>query len=65
MKIIIEELTKSQRYHKRQMEDNLQQIKNKEESIEILKVANEKHVAAISEIDNYIGKLQEHGKDGR
>jgi hypothetical protein len=54
LEIILDELKRTLKYHKRQLEDNMLQIKNKEESISMLKEANEKHVEAINQIIDFI-----------
>jgi flagellar motility protein MotE (MotC chaperone) len=57
--IIVDELFRSQKYHIRQLQENLNDIRNKEESIEMLKKANEKHKNIIEAIDQHIEKLKE------
>jgi flagellar motility protein MotE (MotC chaperone) len=61
--IIMDELFRSQKYHIRQLQENLNDIRNKEESIELLKKANEKHLSVIEAIDQHIEKLKEGDKN--
>ena len=58
MQYVIDELTKSLRYHRRQMDDTLNKIKNSEESIAMLKESNQKHTQAIEEIANHLDQLE-------
>jgi repressor of nif and glnA expression len=58
MQYVVDELTKSLRYHMRQLDENLQTIKHREESIEKLKEGNEKHKQAIEEIEFYLDQLE-------
>jgi hypothetical protein len=51
MDLAIEELKRSQKYHLRQHEENLQTIRRNEESNELIKVANKKHEQIIEEIN--------------
>jgi hypothetical protein len=60
MKHVQDELAKSQRYHLRQLEDNLQKIRTYEEVIEDLKRRNEEHKAAITEIGVFLESLAQH-----
>lgn len=56
MEIILDELKKTLKYHQRQLQDNLNQIQNKDESIAMLKDSNKKHVEAIQQIEGFIKK---------
>jgi chromosome segregation ATPase len=58
MKHVIDELQKSQRYHLRQLEENLNKMRSYEETIEDLKVRNESHKEAISEIRALLEQLE-------
>lgn len=58
MEIVLEELKRTLKYHQRQHDDNLHQIKSKEESISMLKEANNKHVEAIKQIEDFIKQQQ-------
>ncbi|WP_445505792.1 hypothetical protein [Niallia sp. 03091] len=62
MEIIIDELVRSQRYHQRQLDENIQQIRNKEESIAVLKNANETHIKVLNELGQFIDKLKSEDK---
>ena len=57
MKHVLDELQKSQKYHLRQLEDNLRKIKLNEEANEVLKTSNEKHREAITEISKFIESI--------
>jgi hypothetical protein len=63
MEIILDELTRAQKYHIRQLQENLNDIRNKEESIQLLKKANEKHLSIIEAIDQHIEKLKTEVED--
>lgn len=54
MELAIEELQRSMKYHQRQLEENLQNIRGKEEAIELLKVANEKEIFIMDQINKAI-----------
>lgn len=56
MELILDELKRTLKYHKRQLDDNLSQIQSKEEAINMLKEANKKHIEAMNEIDAFIKK---------
>jgi ATP:corrinoid adenosyltransferase len=58
MQYVVDELTKSLRYHMRQLEENLNKIKQREESIESLNEGNEKHKQAIEQIEFYLDQLE-------
>jgi len=58
MNYVLDELQKSQKYHLRQLEENVRKIQLSEESIADLKVRNEKHRQAISEIGQFIESLE-------
>lgn len=58
MKYVIDELTKSLRYHRRQMDENVNKIRHSEESIAMLKESNVKHSQAIEEIENHLDELE-------
>jgi signal transduction histidine kinase len=64
MKHVIDELQKSQRYHLRQLEENLNKIRTYEEAGEDLKVRNESHKEAISEIRSLLEQLEKAEQDG-
>jgi len=57
LKHVLDELQKSQKYHLRQLEDNLRKIKLNEEANEVLKTSNEKHREAITEISKFIESI--------
>jgi hypothetical protein len=59
MQFVLDELQKSQKYHLRQLEENLNKIRLSEETIADLKTRNEKHKQAISEIGQFIERLEE------
>ncbi|WLR53585.1 hypothetical protein LC048_13740 [Mesobacillus subterraneus] len=63
MEIILDELIRAQKYHKRQLQDNLDDIRRKEESIVLLKEANEKHISIVEAIDKHIEKLKAESGD--
>lgn len=54
----IAELQRSLTYHQKQLEENIQNIERKQESIDLLLTANEKHVEIIFEIKEAMKKLQ-------
>lgn len=54
MELAIDELKRSQKYHIRQLDENLNEIRSKEEAIEMLKKSNEKHIQIIEQIDQLI-----------
>lgn len=58
MNLVIDELRRTQKYHLKQLEENLQSIRNKEESIEMLKAANEKHRETLEQIGEAVKKLE-------
>jgi uncharacterized protein Yka (UPF0111/DUF47 family) len=58
MKLAIEELYRSQKYHQRQLEENLQSIRSKEEAIELLKQSNEKHIQVIDQINALVEQIK-------
>lgn len=58
MELAIEELCRSQKYHQRQLEENLQSIRSKEEAIELLKQSNEKHIQIINQINALIEQVK-------
>jgi hypothetical protein len=62
MQHVIDELSKSHRYHLRQLDDNLNKIKFSEESIESLKQANLKHKEAIEQIETLLEQLEKTEK---
>lgn len=59
MELAIEELKRSQKYHLRQLEENLQTIRRNEESNELLKVATKKHEQIIDEINLLIETVKQ------
>jgi uncharacterized protein Yka (UPF0111/DUF47 family) len=58
MELAIEELCRSRTYHLKQLEENLQSIRNKEEAIELLKQSNEKHIQVIDQINALIEQVK-------
>jgi repressor of nif and glnA expression len=62
MRFVIDELTKSLRYHMRQLDDNLNKIERSEESIVMLKEKNLDHHKAIEEIEFYLDQLEKSEK---
>jgi repressor of nif and glnA expression len=62
MRFVIDELTKSLRYHMRQLDDNLNKIERSEESIAMLKEKNLDHHKAIEEIEFYLDQLEKSEK---
>jgi hypothetical protein len=58
VELAIEELYRSQKYHLKQLEENLQIIRNKEEAIELLKQSNQKHVQIIDQINALIEQVK-------
>jgi hypothetical protein len=54
----LDELKRAHSYHQRQLEENIQKIQHKEESIELLKKANEKHAEILGEISKALGILK-------
>jgi flagellar motility protein MotE (MotC chaperone) len=56
---VLDELKRSLKYHQRQLDDNLSQIKAKGESISILKEANKKHEEIIQEFEKFIKEHEE------
>jgi hypothetical protein len=59
MELAIEELCRSQKYHLKQLEENLQSIRSKEEAIELLKQSNEKHKEVIKQITALIETVKQ------
>jgi hypothetical protein len=58
MELALEELYRSQKYHYKQLEENLQSIRNKEEAIELLKQSNQRHVQIIDQINALIEQVK-------
>jgi uncharacterized protein Yka (UPF0111/DUF47 family) len=58
MDFAIRELYRTQKYHLRQLEDNLSKIKSYQEAIETLKQGNETHRKTIEEIGQAIEMLE-------
>jgi flagellar motility protein MotE (MotC chaperone) len=58
MKYVIDELSKSLRYHMRQLEDNLRNIEHKKEAVAMLEEKNQQHEQAIQEINHYLDELE-------
>jgi hypothetical protein len=58
MEYVLDELQKSQKYHLRQLEENLNKIRLSEETVADLKIRNERHKQAITEIGEFIEKLK-------
>jgi prefoldin subunit 5 len=58
MKLVIDELRRTQKYHLRQLEENLQKIKSYEEAIEVLKQGNEKHRQTLEQIGQALEVLE-------
>lgn len=54
MQLAVDELGRSLKYHTKQLEENLQSIRNKEETIELLKESNKKHISIIEQISKAI-----------
>lgn len=54
MEYALEELYRSLKYHSRQLEENLTDIRFKEEAIESLKTSNEKHIAIIKQLEQAV-----------
>jgi hypothetical protein len=54
MELALDELYRSQKYHLKQLEENLQSIRSKEEAIQMLKEANEKEKRIIEQINKAI-----------
>jgi hypothetical protein len=59
MELAIDEIYRSQRYHIKQLEENLQSIRSKEEAIELLKTANKKHIQIIEQINELVEKVKD------
>jgi uncharacterized alpha-E superfamily protein len=57
MKLVLDELKKSLRYHQRQLQENLDKIKSNEESNVMLKEKSKVHEATIEEIEKVIEGL--------
>jgi repressor of nif and glnA expression len=62
MQYVVDELTKSLRYHLRQLEENINKIERSEESIAMLKEKNLDHHKAIEEIEFYLDQLEKSEK---
>lgn len=62
MLFAIDELAKSLKYHRNQLEDNLRKIQFNLESNESLKACNIKHEETIKQIEEAIERLSEDGK---
>jgi len=62
MQFVIDELSKSLRYHIRQLDENLNKIESSEQSIEMLKEKNLDHHKAIEEIEFYLEQLEKTEK---
>lgn len=58
MNHVIDELTKSLKYHKRQLRDNETDMKKKMESVDFLRQSNLQHAEAIMEIEEYLEHLK-------
>jgi prefoldin subunit 5 len=58
MNLAIDELRRTQKYHLRQLEENLQKIKSYEEAIEVLKKGNEKHRETLEQIGQALEVLE-------
>ncbi|WP_226085676.1 hypothetical protein [Mesobacillus sp. S13] len=58
MKHVIDELQKSLKYHKRQLEDNQNKIQLNEESVKSLKEKNLDHESAINEIESHLNQIR-------
>lgn len=58
MHLAIDELYRSRKYHLKQLEENLQSIRSKEEAIEVLKVANEQEKQFIEQLSQAIDLMQ-------
>lgn len=58
MQYVIDELSKSLRYHMRQLDENLNKIKSNEESTASLKERNMRHHQAIEEIEYHLDQLE-------
>lgn len=54
MHLALDELYRSRKYHLKQLEENLQSIRSKEEAIDGLKVANEKEKQTIEQLSQAI-----------
>lgn len=62
MQFVLDELSKSLKYHQKQLESNLNDIQRKKESIEMLESANLRHEQAIIELRTHIGELEKTEK---
>lgn len=58
MSYVVDELQKSLRYHLRQLEENLNKMRLIEEQSEDLKMRNERHRQAITEIGGHIESIE-------
>ncbi|MDP4105311.1 MAG: hypothetical protein Q8935_10170, partial [Bacillota bacterium] len=58
MELVIDELRRTQKYHLRQLEENLQKIKSYEEAIEVLKQGNEKHRETLEQVGQALEILE-------
>ena len=58
MELAVEELNRSLRYHTKQLEENLQSIRSKEEAIEALRAANVKESYIIEQIIRAINLIK-------
>ena len=58
MELALEELNRSLKYHTKQLEENLQSIRSKEEAIEALRAANVKESYIIEQIIRAINLIK-------
>lgn len=58
MELALEELNRSLKYHTKQLEENLQSIRSKEEAIEALRAANVKEAHIIEQIIRAINLIK-------
>ena len=59
MQHVLDELQRATKYHLRQLEENVQKIKNSEELIADLKQRNFKHMEAIKEFNRFIESIKQ------
>jgi prefoldin subunit 5 len=64
MDLVIDELRRTQKYHLRQLEENLHKIKSYEEAIETLKKGNENHRQTLEQIGQALDLLEKVEQDG-
>jgi prefoldin subunit 5 len=63
--LVLDELIKAQRYHLKQLEENVNKIKFHEEAVVTLKKGNENHRQILEQIGQALDILEKVEQDGR